>query len=67
MVARANDHKDWINKLERMIGMIENHFEEYWDLKERAHINTIKNYNWEAVLQGLADNGESAEPRLSIA
>jgi len=66
-VARANDPKMWLATLEKVIGMMENSFQDYWELKEKAHKHTRANYTWKAVLEGLTGNAEKPLSRRHIA
>ncbi len=52
-VARANDLEDWIKKLEYVIDLIDNHFAEYIELKDKSRRNILENYDWESVLREL--------------
>lgn len=52
-VARANDLQDWVQKIEHVIGLMENNFDAFLDLKEKARRNILENYDWETVLREL--------------
>lgn len=52
-VAKANDMRDWIEKINFVIGLIKNNPLLYRNLKTNAIKNAEENYNWDLVIDGL--------------
>ncbi|HOV14023.1 MAG TPA: glycosyltransferase [Spirochaetota bacterium] len=54
-IAIANNFKDWENKLEHIVKLIQDNPDIYFQIKKEARRNCIENYDWDRVLKDIME------------
>lgn len=68
LVARSNDHIDWVRKIESMMNTMENEYERYLIMKEKSRRRILDSYDWNSVLRELmGEEGSEGARRVHIA
>jgi glycosyltransferase involved in cell wall biosynthesis/predicted metal-dependent phosphoesterase TrpH len=52
-IVSTESTRDWLSKIEFMMGMMESYPPRYYKMKQEARANALKNYDWNVVLQDL--------------
>jgi len=51
-IADSSDMDDWINKLDLILNLKENHFHDYQEMRKKCIARVHDNYNWSTILDG---------------
>lgn len=59
LVAKSNDHAEWVKKIESLMNIMEHDYEAYLVMKEKSRRHILDNYDWNSVLRELTGEEEA--------